>query len=258
MRMFHLGYWWALFARRDHRLDCWLTDHEERLQLWGKRFESCLMWLRRPAIFAVTALLTIYASWMGLAPRVAYYGSAHALETFVPVRPPVIDERHPQLLDAISILVSWALLPLLIHSAWRASRALLPLSPRPGWDWLAVPIPIWMNVGIALVMPAWLPPLTAAFGPFAEFVGFVFFICANMSALAFVTAAAQVDAENQGQTPHTLLWHVFHQLGGAPGTRLARRLFPESEACQEMAETMPQGVMLLAAAVMAGLMLKQL
>jgi hypothetical protein len=138
------------------------------------------------------------------------------------------------------------LTPLVIFDCWRASRLLA--ATRADAQFATHPA-LLFAFAAAFFTPAWVPPLVEVFGHGAVVAGSVGRLASFLSYLAFVVAAAQIEAERIGVKPGTLALSTLYHLGGSPGVALARRLYPASEACAEVAKEPPAAALFLAAVV---------
>jgi hypothetical protein len=161
----------------------------------------------------------------------------------------------PGPIDFVLALVFICLLPLLVLYCWRASRLLAEAQQD---RLFATPIALYLGSFATMFTPAWLPPLVDFFGRMAVLASFVWWFASLLSFLAFLLAAAEVEAERIGVRPRTLALEALHHLGGAPGVALARRYFPASEMCADLAAKPPAAALFLAALVILAVLQERL
>jgi hypothetical protein len=180
--------------------------------------------------FALAAVVT---------PRLTYAFQSWVLSHAVRVHAgPLLED-----IDLRLCAVVLCLTPLVVFYCWRASRFLAANAHS------ATPPALFFAFATAFLTPALLPPLVDVFGRGAVVGGMLWRFASLLSYLAYVVAAAQIEAERIGVKPRTLALSTLYHLGGSPGVALARRLHPASEACAEVAKEPPAAALFLAAVV---------
>ena len=148
--------------------------------------------------------------------------------------------------EAILLLASLAFVPLLMVEAHRATCALVAIS-----DGNAAPFyyPHWLMLPYLafVISPFLLPATTKAISPFAGASLYPLWPVAGLSVVAFNTAAAQIDAHNQGRQVRVQLLDALYLSGGFLGVVAARRLFRGSPVLDEFPEGFPSWMLYLMA-----------
>ncbi len=131
-----------------------------------------------------------------------------------------------------------ALFPLIVVDGERAARA---LATAPKQNAAQFYYPHWLMLPFVafVISPFLLPAITKAIGPYAGVVLYPLWPVAGLSVLAFNTAAAQIDAHNQGRKVRLHLLNALYLSGGFLGVVAARRLFRDSPVLDELLEGFP-------------------
>jgi hypothetical protein len=131
------------------------------------------------------------------------------------------------------VRITLCLLPWITYEAWRAARA-ISLLGNVTEETLPNVHPLLEGSLYAVLLTAgWLPYVVATYGPWAQIVAYCAWPIVTLSYLAFVLAAAQVDAESRGEKVRPWLVTSLHNVRGVFGVVFARRMFPGSKVCQQ-------------------------
>jgi hypothetical protein len=133
-------------------------------------------------------------------------------------------------------------IPVLAVDSWRAARAL---------DGEKEPFAITLAAASVVITPVWIAPMVAQFGPLAYLAALVWWPIGALTPVAFVVAAAQVDAELRGEKVREFGVNTLYEFGGFLGVALARRAFPESKAAQKFPSEFPTGLVFLVVGIVA-------
>jgi hypothetical protein len=198
--------------------------------------------LKRLNVVVEILPLGFFALYGVVSPRLVYAAQSRNLSQVFRVHVGLT----PGGIDFILALVVICLLPLLVLYCWRASR---PIAEARRNRLFATPSGLYLGVFATVLTPAWLAPLVDVFGRAAVLFGFIWWFASLLSFLAFVLAAAQIDARRSGERTTTVVLETLYHLGGAAGVMVARRIFGASETCVELAGKPPAAALFLAAVV---------
>ena len=171
-------------------------------------------------------------------PMLVYKVSTLILSRFMAGVAPI----WPSEADRYLCIIALCQMPLLTIDAWRAARAFA------GREYPATMSLAYTSLAAA---PAWLPLAEVEFGPFVYVAILIWWPIASLSAVAFVVAAAQIDAETRGEEVRLTALTTLYHLGGFLGVALAKRHFPQSKAVEQFPSGAPRGVAFIAVALVA-------
>lgn len=194
-----------------------------------------------PITFNFAFFYALISLWMFAAPQMTQVGVAAKITAASSS-----DIPAPSRYEVILLLASLALVPLLMVEAYRATRALATI---PEMNAAQFYYPHWLMLPYAafVISPFLLPAITKAIGPYAGAILYPLWPIAGLSVLAFNTAAAQVDAQNQGRQVRVQLLNALYLSGGFLGVVTARRLFRGSPVLDEFPEAFPSWMLYLMA-----------